>query len=334
MHDRTSQENHVGMEFMKLMPVGKDYLWGGTRLREEYDKHIDMTPLAETWECSIHPDGQSVIQGGMFKGQTLARVLEEHPEYLGSKVGDTKELPVLIKFIDAEKDLSVQVHPDDDYARTYEGDNGKSEMWYVVDAKEDASLIYGFEHRVTKEKLKRSIIDGSLDKYLHKVKIKKGETYYVPAGTVHGIGAGALIAEIQESSNVTYRVYDYDRVDKHGQKRELHFEKAAEVMKMTPSPDVRSKPKLIHYYPGCARELLCRSKYFEVEHIDCTMAFGFSVKEESFQVLLCLDGEGQIGKSEEGYRPVRFRKGDCIFIPAGMGRCAVIGKTELLKIRC
>lgn len=121
------------MEIMKLIPTGKDYLWGGTRLREEYGKQIDLTPLAETWECSVHPDGPSYVANGIYKGQTLAEVLSAHPEYLGTKV-ENGELPVLVKFIDAKKDLSVQVHPDDAYAREHEGDNGKTEMWYVIDA--------------------------------------------------------------------------------------------------------------------------------------------------------------------------------------------------------
>ena len=188
------------MEIMKLIPTGKDYLWGGTRLREEYGKQIDLTPLAETWECSVHPDGPSYVANGIYKGQTLAEVLSAHPEYLGTKV-ENGELPVLVKFIDAKKDLSVQVHPDDAYAR---------------------------EH----------------------------ETYFVPAGTVHGIGKGILVAEIQESSNVTYRVYDYDRVDKNGKKRELHFDKAVQVMDMNVEPDVSQKPRIVKYYSGCSRELL------------------------------------------------------------------------------
>ena len=197
------------MEIMKLIPTGKDYLWGGTRLREEYGKKIDLTPLAETWECSAHPDGPSYVATGTYKGKTLAEVLKAHPEYLGTKV-ENGELPVLVKFIDAKKDLSVQVHPSDEYAKEHEGD----------------SLIYGFQHEVTEEILRKAVETGTLDKHLQKVPVHKGDTYFVPAGTVHGIGKGILVAEIQESSNVTYRVYDYDRVDKNGKKRELHFDKA------------------------------------------------------------------------------------------------------------
>lgn len=149
------------MEIMKLIPTGKDYLWGGVRLRDEYGKKIDLTPLAETWECSVHPDGPSYVANGTNKGKTLAEVLKGHPEYLGTKVENGK-LPVLVKFIDAKKDLSVQVHPDDKFAREHEDDNGKTEMWYVVEADEGAYLIYGFQHEVTEAILRKAIETGRL----------------------------------------------------------------------------------------------------------------------------------------------------------------------------
>lgn len=321
------------MEILKLLPTGKDYLWGGTRLREEYGKQIDITPLAETWECSVHPDGPSTVRNGEFKGKTLVEVLKKHPEYLGTKVKNG-ELPVLVKFIDAKNDLSVQVHPDDKYARKHENQNGKTEMWYVIDADEDASLIYGFQHKVTPEILRKSIETGTLDKHLQKVKVHKGDTYFVPAGTVHGIGRGILIAEIQESSNVTYRVYDYNRVDKNGNKRELNFDKAVQVMNMNVAPDVNQKPRMMKYYPGCSREVLCRCEYFETERIQVTKGFAFSVLQNSFQVLMCLEGYGEVQTMDDEQKPVRFCKGETLFLPAELGRCLVVGDAELLKIRC
>lgn len=321
------------MEIFKLKPAGKDYLWGGTRLRKEYGKNIDLMPLAETWECSVHPDGLSRIQSGIYKDKTLAEVLEQHPEYLGSKVSN-KELPILVKFIDAKKDLSVQVHPDDEYAHEHEHQNGKTEMWYVIDAEEGASLIYGFRHRVTEEILKKAVKTGTLDKHLQKVQVHKGDVYYVPAGTVHGIGAGILVAEIQESSNVTYRVYDYDRVDKSGNKRELHFDKAVQVMNMDIASGVRQKPRMVKYYPGCSRELLCRCKYFEAERIQVTKGFSFSVLDSSFQVLMCLDGSGQVETMDADLKPVRFSKGETLFLLAGIGKCLVLGEATILKVRC
>lgn len=323
----------VKMEILRLQPAGKDYLWGGTRLRDEYGKKIDLTPLAETWECSVHPDGPSIVVNGQYKGKTLAEVLQLHPEYLGRKVENGK-LPILVKFIDAKKDLSVQVHPDDKYARKYEHQNGKTEMWYVIDADDSDCLIYGFRHKVTEAILRNAVKTGTLDKHLQKVPVHKGDVFYVPAGTVHGIGAGILVAEIQESSNVTYRVYDYDRVDKNGKKRELHFNKAVQVMNMDVAPDVRQKPRIVKYYPGCSRELLCRCKYFEVERIQVTKAFSFSVLDESFQVIMCLEGEGQIETMDESMKPVRFIKGRTMFLPAGIGKCLVVGDATVLKIRC
>ncbi len=321
------------MEILKLMPAGKDYLWGGTRLKEEYGKKIGLTPLAETWECSVHPDGSSVVTNGEHKGMTLAEVLWKHPDYLGSKVQDG-ELPVLVKFIDAKQDLSVQVHPNDEFAWEHEHQNGKTEMWYVIDAEEGANLIYGFRHRVTEEILRNAIETKTLNRHLQKVEVHKGDVYFVPAGTVHGIGSGILLVEVQESSNITYRVYDYERVDKNGKKRELHFDKAVQVMNMDVAPDVSQKPRMVRYYPGGSRELLCRCKYFETERIQVTKGFSFSVRDESFQILMCLNGYGQVETMDAEQKPVRFCKGETMFLPAGIGRCMVVGETTVLKIRC
>ena len=320
------------MEPMLLKPVGKDYLWGGNRLKTEFYKNIPKDPLAETWECSAHPDGPSMVVNGVFSGCTLDEVLSQHPEYLGSKVDQQYGLPILVKFIDAEQDLSIQVHPDDTYARVHENDFGKTEMWYVLQADEKASLIHGFAHDVNENMLRKSVDDGDLDRHLNKVAVHKGDVFFTPAGTIHGIGAGCLIAEIQESSNITYRVYDYNRTDKSGQKRELHFDKAVQVLNMKAGQPYKQKSRLVNYYPGCSRELLCRCKYFETVYINVTKGVSFTVRDSSFQVLLCLAGNGGL-ETGEYQKPLRFKKGDCIFIPAGLGRCFVIGECELLKVR-
>lgn len=315
------------MEPMLLSPAGKDYLWGGIRLKTEFEKDLPLTPLAETWECSIHPDGPSTVRNGIYAGRKLANVLREHPEYLGKRVSG--ELPVLVKLIDAEQDLSVQVHPNDEYARAHENDNGKTEMWYVLDAKPGARLVHGFSHDVTAEQLKVAIEDGTLSKHLQYVPVKKGDVFFIPPGTIHAIGAGVLLAEVQESSNITYRVYDYNRRDK---KRPLHFDKAVEVLNMQPEGDVRQKHRLTRYYPGCSREILGRCEFFELERIQVTKGFSFTVSENSFQILLCIDGDGGL-ETPELRRPLRFKKGDCLFLPAGIGRCYILGATTLLKIR-
>lgn len=315
------------MEPMLLSPAGKDYLWGGIRLKTEFEKDLPLTPLAETWECSIHPDGPSTVRNGTYAGRKLADVLREHPEYLGKRVSG--ELPVLVKLIDANQDLSVQVHPNDEYARAHENDNGKTEMWYVLDAKPGAKLVHGFSHDVTADQLKIAIEEGTLSKHLQYIPVKRGDVFFIPPGTIHAIGAGVLLAEVQESSNVTYRVYDYNRRDK---KRPLHFDKAVEVLNMLPEGDVRQKHRLTRYYPGCSREILGRCEFFELERIQVTKGFSFTVSENSFQILLCIDGDGGL-ETPELRRPLRFKKGDCLFLPAGIGRCYILGSTTLLKIR-
>ncbi len=320
-------------EPMLLEPAGKDYLWGGTRLKTEYGKKLPQDPLAESWECSVHPDGPSRIVSGSLKGTLLPDALLKHPEWLGDKVPEGESLPVLVKLIDAKKDLSLQVHPDNAYARVHENDNGKTEMWYVLDAEPGAKLACGFSHDVTKERIKKGIEQGNLIRYLNYTPVHRGDVFFIPPGTVHAIGAGLLIAEIQQSSNVTYRVYDYDRVGSDGKKRPLHIEKALEVLNMKAGDTLRQKPRKVSYYPGCSREILCRCKYFETERIVVSLGFAFSVTENSFQILLCTEGEGGI-TTDEMVRPLRFHKGECIFLPAQTGRCHVLGNCHLLKVRC
>lgn len=326
-----------------LKPVGKDYLWGGLRLRDDYNKEdIVMEPLAETWECSTHPDGESIVGSGEHAGRKLTEVLRAHPEYLGThpqmnpyfKEGD---LPILIKLIDAKSDLSVQVHPDDDYANRYEnGSLGKTEMWYVLDAAKDASLIYGFHHDMSKEQVKSGIEKGTIGKYLQKINVKKDDMFFVEAGTVHAIGAGALIAEIQENSNLTYRLYDYDRIDKNGEKRPLHVDKALDVMRLMKSEEPRQPMRVFRYQKGCASEFLCRCKYFQAERLlinteICKDLANYQTDENSFHALLCTDGCGVMLFGEEA---LQFFKGDCIFVPAMSVAIKLHGKANFIKVLC
>ena len=312
---------------MLLLPTGKNYLWGGERLKTEFGKNIDLTPLAETWECSSHPDGPSIVINGAHQGRKLSEVLLEHPEYLGTKFEQKLSLPILIKLIDAEKDLSVQVHPDDEYASKYEVDRGKTEMWYILDAQPGAEIVYGFNHPVDELTLRNAIAEGDVVRHLHRVRASPGDTYFIPAGTVHAIGAGILLAEIQESSNLTYRVYDYDRVGPDGKKRSLAIDKAVKVMDFEPSDTIKQKGRLIRHYPGYSSELICRCKYFEAELILCRESYAFTVRSESFQALLCIEGECLL---EE----LNIRKGDCVLLPAGYGVVSGRGNCRLIKVRC
>ncbi len=321
-----------------LRPAGKDYLWGGARLNDDFRKDIPMQPLAETWECSTHPDGLSQVASGIHTGRTLKEVLDEHPEYLGTHPVYREGLPVLIKFIDAKEDLSVQVHPDDDYAAENEnGSLGKTEMWYVVDAEEGAQIAYGFSQDMTREKLRKSLQDGSIERYLQKVKAQKDDVYFIRAGTVHGLGTGTLVAEIQECSNITYRMYDHGRTDKNGKQRELHIEKALDVADLSARDKPRQPMRVLRYSPGSARELLCRCRYFQVERMllnteHCRGMVSYQTGENSFQVLLCLKGCGSlfIGEAEH----IDFFKGDCIFVPAMSVPMKLHGSAQMLVISC
>lgn len=333
----TNKNMHLNKPFL-LKPVGKDYLWGGSRLNDDFAKEIDMSPLAESWECSTHPDGTNTIASGRHSGHTLSQILQDYPEYLGSHSKDLKELPILIKLIDAKNDLSVQVHPNDAYAMENEnGSNGKTEMWYVMDATQDAKLIYGLSHDTDRETLKKGIEQGTVEKYLQKIPIKKDDVFYIEAGTIHALGKGTLVAEIQESSNLTYRLYDYDRIDKNGNKRQLHIERALDVANLRKSPEPRQNLRVLKYRQGCATEFLCRCKYFQVERMLINTErlremVRFKTTELSFEVLLCIDGCGTVSYDENEI--INFFRGDCIFIPACSVPIKIHGRAQFLKVSC
>lgn len=318
-----------------LKPSAKDYIWGGNRLNKDFNKNINMLPLAETWECSTHKDGVSVVDSGEYKGRLLSEVIKKHPEYLGDKYSLSGDLPILVKLIDAREDLSVQVHPNDEYAIENENSIGKTEMWYVLDADKGTRLVYGFHRDMDRETLKNSIKDGTVEKYLQKVKVEPDDVFYIEAGRVHAIGAGALIAEIQQNSNLTYRLYDYNRADSSGNKRELHIDKALDVADLKSSAEPRQPMRVLKYKRGLASELLCRCKYFNVERIllnvnDYRDISGFSMDNLSFKVLLCIDGSGILTGDRTG--DIEFCKGRCIFVPANSEPLKIMGSATILKI--
>ncbi len=331
---------------IKLIPAGKDYLWGGSRLREEFAKKIEMTPLAETWECSTHPDGLSYLADQPER--SLHELLSEHPELVGSHPAKSMpgtagkgELPILVKFIDAASDLSVQVHPDDEYARRFEnGQLGKSEMWYVVDAAENAHLACGFSYDMTPESVRESVQNGTLERHLLQIPVEKDDVFYIPAGTVHAIGAGSLILEVQESSNLTYRLYDYHRKGKDGRERPLHLEKALQVANLKGNASPRQPMRVLRYRPGFASELLCRCRYFEVKRIllhtqeqekNACRGVEFQTDDTSFHVLICTDGNGVL--SCKGMN-LSFTRGDTFFVPAGSVQIHMQGLATLVDVNC
>lgn len=319
-----------------LKPVSKDYLWGGCRLRDEFHYDLTVFPFAEAWLCSTHPDGVSMLAGG----EDLRELLKYNPAWLGTHVleltGGRPELPILIKLIDADQDLSVQVHPDDAYALAHEKDLGKTELWYVLDAAPGSEVVFGFRRNVDAEEVRTASENGTIHTLLNHVPAEKNDVFYIEAGTVHAIGAGCLIAEIQESSNITYRLYDYDRKDRYGQKRALHMEKVLHTADMKASAFPRQPMRVLRYRKGCATELLGRCKYFQVERMllnteDHGVPVIFRTDRNSFHALLVTDGAGII--SADGFQ-MDFSRGDCIFVPAESALMEICGKAQLLDVCC
>lgn len=318
-----------------LKPAPKDYMWGGNRLNDDYNYGIDIEPFAEAWICSMHPDGQSRL----VSGKLLGDVIRNNPEYLGNHVLQITEgrveLPILIKLIDAKNNISIQVHPDDEYAKRLENSWGKTEIWYVLSAEKGSEVIYGFNQDVTPEQVIEHIESGKVLSLLNHVPAHKGDLFHIDSGTVHAIGAGCLVAEIQQNSNITYRLYDYDRVDKTGKKRHLNIEKALEVANLKMSVMPRQPMRVLKYRNGCAYELLTRCKYFQVERMLLnTEGRGkaeFKTGKNSFHVLLCINGYG-VAHGDDVEIP--FNKGECIFVPADSMLLRLHGSAELLNVSC
>lgn len=309
------------MGILKLKPSCKDYLWGGHRLVDEYGKEYSGDVLAETWELSCHPDGPSVIANGVHAGKTLQQYIDEQGKgVLGTNCARFRDFPILIKFIDAKDNLSIQVHPDNRYALKNEGQYGKTEMWYVMDAGDDAFLYHGFEKEISKEEFEQRIQEDTLLEVLHAVPVHKGDVLFIESGTIHAIGKDILIAEIQQNSNVTYRVYDYGRVGKDGKKRELHVDKAVAVTKRAPAVKDSSA------YPHVAD-----CDYFTVDKLNLDGAVqrkmeGY-VNRQSFASILILDGKGTITNDGE---TVEYQKGDSFFLLAGSGAYELEGVCDAL----
>ena len=308
---------------IKLKPAFKDYLWGGTRLRDDFGKDCDFDKIAESWELSCHKDGNSVVADGEFAGLTLAQYIEkEGKSVLGTNCEKFENFPILIKLIDAKDNLSVQVHPNNEYAQRVEGEYGKTEMWYVVDCDEGASLLYGFKHNITKEEFRERIENNTLLEVTNSVPVKKGDVFFIEAGTLYAIGKGILIAEIQQNSNTTYRIYDYGRVGADGKPRQLHIDKAVDVTNLCPAkPYPQSEPVDMG---GWTKKRLAKCEYFTVDVINVDTSAALEADKSSFVNILVLDGGCVL--SSEGNDAVELKKGDSVFIPAGLGKFELTGK--------
>lgn len=319
------------MSIIKLKPACKDYLWGGTTLKEKYGKKTEMDPLAESWEVSVHPDGPSVVDSGEYKGKTLPEYLGiVGKEVLGTKGNAFENFPILVKFIDAKGALSIQVHPDNAYAKRVEHEYGKTEMWYIMDAKPDAFLYYGTNQEISKEEFKERIENNTVLDVLKAVPVHKGDVFFIPAGTIHAVGEGILICEIQQNSNSTYRVYDFGRVGKDGKPRELHIQKAIDVSNLKPI-ESDFKPCGPEEVNGDARStMMATCKEFTTYLTELDGVATWNIGNESFGSVMVLDGQIKLESETD---EIVLEKGESAFLDANTGNVTFTGKGQFIYAR-
>ena len=299
------------MEIVKLIPECKDNIWGGMKLKEKYGKQTEKNPVAESWELSFHKDGPTRLESG----KTLQETVTETD--LGENCKGFPFFPMLVKLIDAKQDLSVQVHPSDAYALKNENSFGKTEMWYIVEADEGAGIYLGFKETITQAQFEQAIENNTLTELLNFFEVKAGDCYFIPSGTIHAIATGCLICEIQQNSNLTYRVYDYGRRDKNGNLRELHVEKA---LKVTDLNKYEYAPLNLQTAQG---ELLGLSRYFTTTFVKVAGEKTVTADKNSFKCITCVKGSGTVGDKA-------VSAGDSFFVPAGYGEVKLTGEMNII----
>jgi mannose-6-phosphate isomerase len=305
-----------------LKPVFKERIWGGTALREDFGYDIPNDQTGECWAISAHPNGPSIIENGPYAGMALDELYRKHPELFGNPKEEV--FPLLTKILDANMDLSVQVHPEDSYAKVHEnGDLGKTECWYILDCKEGADMIFGHNAK-TKEELIEQINEGKWNELLRRVKIKPGDFFYVPSGTIHALCEGTLVLETQQSSDTTYRVYDYDRRDAEGNLRELHLEKAIDVTTV-PHHDTVSIPT-VEKRENLSITTFVESEFFSVYKWDVTGKTVFYYNDQ-YLLLSVIKGDGELIHNEEHYP---LKKGTHFIVPVGLREFEIDGNCELI----
>lgn len=318
------------MEMVKLSPFVADNIWGGTRLITEYGIQTDKDPAAEAWVLSCHPAGPSTVLNGEFAGKTLQEAYLADKTICGTKGEKYEFFPLLIKFIDAKRDLSIQVHPDDEYAMRVEGEYGKTEAWYILDCEPDAELILGFNRNVTVEEFKKAAQSDEMMNICNRVKVKKGDVFFIESGTMHAICKGILLAEVQQNSNTTYRIYDYGRLGKDGKPRELHVDKAADVTNLCPPTIPDSSKREVESFDCAKRSKLTSCDLFTMFELSVDGEYSSVCDEQSFVSLLCLEGNAEIECAGE---KLTMKKGESIFIPANKGKFTVSGNVKILETR-
>ncbi len=317
---------------IRFRPIYKELIWGGEKLREEYGKSDAPKMTGESWEISMVKENISVVANGFLKGNTLEEIIEV---YMGDLVGDTifdlhgTLFPILIKFIHSNDNLSIQVHPDDTYAMEHHGENGKTEMWYILEAEKDSKLIVGFNRDTDRGGFLKSLQEGTLVELMNFEPVEKGDVLFMPTGRIHALGPGIVLAEIQQTSDMTYRIYDWGRTGADGKPRELHIDHAVNVMDFTRHANYKTS-----YTPLLNRSVsLVECPYFTTRYIE----FDQPVEKDynfidSFVIYMCMEGEVQI--HHPGGEPEVLKKGDTILIPAALKELSLVPgvKSTLLEI--
>lgn len=309
-----------------LEPVFKDYIWGGTKLKSVLNKNVvNEECTAESWEISTYKDSESVIKNGEFKGKTLRELFDNEnikKDFFGIKCVNLKEFPLLIKFIDANNRLSVQVHPDNEYAMKNENSQGKTEMWYILDCEEGSKIVYGLKKGISRDKLIEYINSNKLEEVLNYIDVKKDDVVYIPSGTVHTLLGKTLVLEVQQNSNITYRLYDWGRLGKDGKPRELHVNKALDVINY----DI--EPNIVNVKNEIEKVSIVNSEYFNSNKINVKGYYNDYVLGESFIAFNAINGEGELNIADSKFNIV---KGDSFIIPANVKEYKIKGNIELVQ---
>jgi mannose-6-phosphate isomerase len=313
-------------EAIFLKPIFKDYIWGGQKLKNIFKKEVENEECtAESWEISTNSNGETQITNGKYKNKTLTEIYNDkeiRKEIFGTKCINLEDFPLLIKFIDANDCLSVQVHPDNEYALKNENSQGKTEMWYILDCEEGAQIICGVKEGISIEELKNSINENKITESLNYIDVHKGDAIYIPSGTIHALLGKTLVAEVQQNSNITYRVYDWGRTNKEGKPRELHINKALEVIK------TENRPQIQNIKNDIVKLNIVKSEFFITNKINVTEEYQEEISGETFIAFNVIEGKGELVIEDKIYK---IEKGESFIIPANVEKYKIRGEVQLLQ---
>ncbi|NBL64871.1 mannose-6-phosphate isomerase [Flavobacterium sp. NST-5] len=312
---------------LTFTPILKDRIWGGKKLQTDFNKNIESPTTGESWEISGVENSVSEVMNGQFQGKSFNWLLKEFPkEILGNRIFEKfgTTFPLLFKFIDAREDLSIQVHPNDELAKKRHNSFGKTEMWYVMQADENARIVVGFKKNSDQQEYLQALKNKNLLSILKEVPVKKGDVFFLETGTVHAIGAGIVIAEIQQTSDITYRIYDWDRVDAQGNSRELHTEEALDAINYNSTDAQKQYAKTVN-----EANQLVHCEYFITNYLPIDKTIEVNITNDCFRVYMCMEGIFEIVTGNETYS---YKKGDTVLIPAALSQFKLSGKATLLEI--